>query len=175
VENGTIKEGHRVLTQPDYRFEASRRSRDEFGREHPHFFLVGLLRKASEPVPTGEDDKTYSSVAPPSKWNESVTKIFAVRKVQTVFPSMITVGRTQNNDIVIADGEISRFHGYFHVLNDQLEIADAGSVHGTFLNDVRLAPSTLQVVGAGARIRFGTHEFRLLDAPGTWERLRNQH
>ena len=57
--------------------------------------------------------------------------IAPVRKRLDLFPEMITVGRTGNNDIVIPDATVSKFHAYFRVTDKGLEIVDAGSRNGT--------------------------------------------
>ena len=36
-------------------------------------------------------------------------------KVQEQFPSMIMLGRTTNNDIVVGDTSISKFHAFFRL------------------------------------------------------------
>src|SRR5512142_1690299 len=44
--------------------------------------------------------------------------VLPVRKVQTTFPSMITVGRAKNNDIVVPDALVSKFHAFFRQFDD---------------------------------------------------------
>lgn len=101
------------------------------------------------------------------------TMVLPVRKVQSTFPSMITVGRTANNDIVIGDINISRFHAYFRVFPDRIEIADAGSANGTFVEGKRLpAKGTAQLVIPGETVAFAQLEFTLLDAGRAWDRIR---
>ena len=67
--------------------------------------------------------------------------VLPVRKVQSTFPSMITVGRARNNDIVVPDALVSKFHAFFRQLDDgEWGLADAGSANGTKLGEVELAP-----------------------------------
>src|SRR3954466_1649933 len=47
--------------------------------------------------------------------------VLPLRKVQSTFPSMITVGRTENNDLVIPDEQVSKFHAFFRVVGDRVE------------------------------------------------------
>lgn len=99
--------------------------------------------------------------------------VLPLRKVQSTFPSMITVGRTENNDLVIPDEQVSKFHAFFRIVGDRVELSDAGSRNGTFVGSRRL-----QARGASAplnksdRFAFGAVEFQLFDARGCWEWLR---
>jgi FHA domain len=101
--------------------------------------------------------------------------LIAIRKVQSSFPSMITVGRTANNDLTIPDIEISKFHAYFRLVAgrpDRVELIDAGSRNGTWVGDHRLPPkgAPAQVV-LGDTVRFGSLAFTLVSAAGAWDLL----
>jgi FHA domain-containing protein len=99
--------------------------------------------------------------------------VLPLRKVQSTFPSMITVGRTENNDLVVPDEQVSKFHAFFRLVTERVELSDAGSRNGTFVSGRRLESR-----GAGAQVRindkfaFGAIEFQLFDARGCWEWLR---
>jgi hypothetical protein len=101
--------------------------------------------------------------------------VLPVRKVQTTFPSMITVGRARNNDIVVSDALVSKFHAFFRQLeNGDWGVADAGSANGTRLGDLDLPPKGQpERVRPGDKIVFGgVSAFRFLDASGLWAALR---
>jgi hypothetical protein len=99
--------------------------------------------------------------------------VLPLRKVQTTFPSMITVGRTENNDLVIPDEQVSKVHAFFRQYDHHLEISDAGSRNGTFVAGRRLESRGASVpVKAQDRVCFGALEFILLDARACWEWLR---
>ena len=99
--------------------------------------------------------------------------VLPLKKVQSTFPSMITVGRTDNNDLVVPDEQISKFHAFFRLVGDRVELSDAGSRNGTFVGTRRLESR-----GASAPLRandgfaFAAVEFQLFDARGCWEWLR---
>ena len=101
--------------------------------------------------------------------------VMAVRKTQPIFPSMISVGRTTNNDISLNDNSISKFHAYFQTAGDagRLKLFDAGSTYGTMVDDAFLpkkgAPAS---VGPGSRVRFGALSFTLLEAGPCWDLIR---
>jgi pSer/pThr/pTyr-binding forkhead associated (FHA) protein len=97
-----------------------------------------------------------------------------VRKVQGSFPSMITIGRTKNNDVVLSDPRVSKFHAYFRLNAGAWELADAGSVNGTRIGDLVLPPKGQpQPVQFGDRLRFGDLMLTFLDANATWQALRS--
>lgn len=54
-----------------------------------------------------------------------------VKTTRNPFADMITVGRALNNDIIISDGGISKFHGYLRVTGAEVRYHDAGSTNGS--------------------------------------------
>ena len=101
--------------------------------------------------------------------------VLPVRKIQGSFPSMITVGRTRNNDVVLADPTISKFHAYFRIVDNGWLLADAGSVNGTRIGDVLLpAKGAPQPVRFGDRLSFGERVLTFLDPAGAWTALRQR-
>lgn len=77
------------------------------------------------------------------------------KQAANAFQSRITVGRTSNNDVVLDDASVSRFHAWLEHDDDQWKVADAGSKNGTFLNGKRLAPKKLVPLVLEARLKFG--------------------
>jgi hypothetical protein len=104
------------------------------------------------------------------------TMILAVKKRQEMYPSMISIGRTPNNDIVIADVQLSRLHAFFRVhplRPDRFELRDAGSRNGTFVGEQRLEPKgEPRLIEPGERIRFGRLAYEFADAARTWDLIR---
>jgi pSer/pThr/pTyr-binding forkhead associated (FHA) protein len=101
--------------------------------------------------------------------------VLPVKKVQTTFPSMITVGRAKNNDIVVPDALVSKFHAFFRQLDDgEWGLADAGSANGTRLGDVELPPKGQpERVRSGDKIVLGgVSAFRFLESAALWAALR---
>ena len=62
---------------------------------------------------------------------------------QSAVPGAMTVGRTPDNDIVVADVLASRHHAMLVPTNGAMEIRDAGTLNGTFVNGVRVEASPL--------------------------------
>lgn len=77
------------------------------------------------------------------------------KKPGASFPDRITIGRTSNNDIVIADTSISRLHAYLRRGQVGWVVADAGSKNGSYLGGVALEPRKEHAIASRADLRFG--------------------
>jgi len=94
--------------------------------------------------------------------------IFPVKQTgRSPFPFFISVGRTDNNDIVIRDASLSKFHAYFkHEDGGGFLIQDGGSSNGTFVDDIKVPKKEegepLEIK-SGARLRFGRIELTFLE------------
>jgi len=100
-----------------------------------------------------------------------VPLVLAIVKAQETFPSMITVGRTANNDVVIPDTQVSRFHAFFRVAPGEILLEDAGSSNGTWVGDTRVAKGAPARLSPGAQLRFAGVELELINAADCWNRL----
>jgi hypothetical protein len=100
---------------------------------------------------------------------KSAYLVYPVKQTgRSPFPNFISVGRTANNDVVIVDASLSKFHAYIRTdTHGDFAIQDAGSRNGTFVDD---APVPAKEKGApvglrsGARVRFGRIELIFLAA-----------
>ena len=72
-----------------------------------------------------------------------------------------SIGRTENNAIVVADAGVSSRHAQLHWTNGALQITDLGSTNGTFVNGEKLAPHVARKLKVGDRLRFGKLDFLL--------------
>jgi len=148
-------------------------TRDQFRARFDCFFLCADLDvgKATRPQRTevfaaDEPTASYAGPMPGSPFAAPLVK------VQETFPSMIMLGRTLNNDIVVGDTSISKFHAFFRLGPGGLvEVADAGSRNGTFVGDQKLVPKQMTRLRAGDHVRFARLAFQLLDAAACWEWL----
>lgn len=123
-------------------------------------------------VPTGAFrlvDLNKPKAAPPERGGRPL--VLPLRKVQSTFPSMITIGRTDNNDLVVPDEQVSKFHAFFRLVGDRVELSDAGSRNGTFVGDKKLVPKQMERMRPGDQVRFARLAFQLLDAPACWDWL----
>jgi hypothetical protein len=96
--------------------------------------------------------------------------VFPVRPTgRSPFPRMITVGRTKNNDVILSDIGVSKFHAFFKEEGGKVVLQDAESRNGTFA-DGKPVPTTklgkAVEVAPGTKVKFGMLEFWLLNAAG---------
>lgn len=167
----------------DFVTRAAERSQAEFASAFPFPFLVGAAidKPVTGPTQTlrGDAAATLAALRKQTAVDRltnpklETRMVLAVRKIQGSFPSMITVGRTKNNDVVIADPLVSKFHAYFRQLDGAWLLADAGSVNGTRIGDIELPKrGQPQPVQWGERIAFGDCVLTFLDPAGAWSALR---
>ena len=71
----------------------------------------------------------------------------------------LTIGRSDDNDVVIPDDGVSRYHARLLYDNGSLWLQDAGSRNGVFVNDVRVTGH--QALRVGDEIRIAEHSFTL--------------
>jgi hypothetical protein len=139
------------------------RNRGEFERSLAPALLVFSPPPAPEPGEEEGDEYLMRTVthagAPTLGCREPV--VFPVLKSRTnAFGRGITVGRTGNNDVVLDDGSVSRFHAWFARPEGQegFLLTDAGSKNGSWVGGVRLTPRQAVSVKDGVRLRFGQVE-----------------
>jgi pSer/pThr/pTyr-binding forkhead associated (FHA) protein len=143
---------------------------DAFSKLHGRAFLLlqraGKTRLQAPQRPSrtlvtrpGRD----TSDLPPSKY-----LVFPIRKTErSLIERFYSVGQTRNNDVVIRDVSVSKFHAFFQDDSDGgFLLQDARSTNGTFVNGVRVPrqgqgePVPLR---SGDQVRFGTVELSFAD------------
>jgi hypothetical protein len=77
------------------------------------------------------------------------------KKAGASFPDRITIGRTSNNDIVIADPSVSRLHAYVRRDGDHWVVADAGSKNGSWLAGETLVARKERPLPSRSPLRIG--------------------
>lgn len=77
------------------------------------------------------------------------------KKPGASFPDRITIGRTHNNDVVIADTSVSRLHAYVRRDNTGWILADAGSKNGSWLRGEALQPRREKPLPSRALLKLG--------------------
>jgi hypothetical protein len=164
----------------DFLDMAARRSEKDFVAACPFPFLLGRVALSPPRMPRRtmtfnpkralEDDVDPADQPAPEP---GAPILLAVRKSQDAFPGMITIGRTRNHDVYIADVQVSKFHAFFQTNAGRLELTDAGSSNGTRVGAVALQKGRPQPVHLGDTVHFGQLEFTLLDAATVWTRLRD--
>lgn len=80
----------------------------------------------------------------------------------------VTVGRTENNDLVFPDPSVSRFHAFLQQdAKGSWRLVDAESRNGTWIGALRVSPSAPTEIPDGARLKFGDIEVTFLQ-PATF-------
>jgi hypothetical protein len=124
-----------------------------------------------EPIDDGDTEasiskrrfKTMSGVGGPILGSGEPIVIPVRKEKDNAFLRRVTLGRTANNDLVIDDPSVSRFHAWFEVDEvGQWAIADAGSKNGTFIAGERFKAKRLTPLSRDTRIRFGQIEVTFL-------------
>ncbi len=160
----------------DYAREALQLTRDEFAAKHPHPFFLSVTEPERPQRAVGTDVLQAKNVArlieSTSRDRANAPWVLPVKKTRPTFPGMITVGRTRNNDIVIEDALVSKFHAYLQTKQGQLELVDANSRNGTFVGDRRVEakgePARLKL---GDRVRFGRIVLQYISPVACWDCL----
>jgi len=71
---------------------------------------------------------------------------------------IITIGRNTDNDLVIMDPLVSRYHVQIQSIDGQILISDLKSSYGTFVNNMKITEVFLNI---GDEIVIGKHVIRL--------------
>lgn len=77
----------------------------------------------------------------------------------------LSIGRAQDNDMVIVDGRISAHHAWIGIVGGKVMLRDYQSLTGTFLNADMNSPVSEVMLTDGDTIIFGGHDdeqFRLI-------------
>lgn len=136
------------------------RERAEYERTLPPALLVFSPASAATP-PLDEDEelhhfRTLTSVSTPMLGVGEPIVFPIIKNQENAFGRGITVGRTGNNDVVLDDGTVSRFHAWFQrETGGRFILTDAGSKNGSFVGGVRLTPRRPSPISDGTRLRFG--------------------
>lgn len=69
------------------------------------------------------------------------------REIQTFSKPSIMIGRAAGNDIILTEGEVSRFHALLSIEGGELFVQDAGSRNGIFINGEKVARESLGLGG----------------------------
>jgi cytochrome P450 / NADPH-cytochrome P450 reductase len=71
----------------------------------------------------------------------------------------VRIGRAPDNDLVVPDPSVSSYHAELRTVPDGYQIADLGSLNGTFVNERRVTDAPLR---EGDIVGFGAAMFRLV-------------
>ena len=94
-------------------------------------------------------------------------RVMPVRAAEKALTHLITVGRSANSDVTIADISVSRFHAFFKRNPDGgFSLLDVGSTNGTTVNEFSVCTKETGAptdVKSGDNIRFGQVDLTFLE------------
>ncbi len=93
------------------------------------------------------------------------------KKAGASFPDRITIGRTTNNDLAIADHSISRLHAYLRSQATGWVVADAGSKNGSWLRGEPLEPRKEKPIRSREVLRLGDVDLTFYLGPDLYQVL----
>jgi hypothetical protein len=168
-------------TVDDFLADCKALNEEEFIGKHPTPILVESEIPADDKADDDEDiTSSFSTMVisgdsmhearPEVKPGQQVLRV--AKRGQIGFASMIAVGRTSNNDIVIDSQAISKFHAHFTVNADTgtCTLTDAASTNGTFVNSTRLEPRQPCQLSDGDEVSFAQKYCYIHYTPAGWYR-----
>ena len=90
-----------------------------------------------------------------------VTEPNGVQRTRPITSWGLTIGRGDDNDLVVAYGAVSRKHAVITSERGRYYVADLGSTTGTYLGNARLEPNTPTSWLPGQPLRIGDVVIRL--------------
>jgi FHA domain len=155
----------------DLRADARALARPEFEERHGRAFLLLSAADLSTPRPTITevrlDGDPCGLVRAESTANLSLV-VYALRRNGRSASHLITLGRAPENDVVVPDVSISRFHAFVKQdANGGWLMQDAGSTNGTTVNGnsvPRQGHGPAVELSPGDDVRLGQVELTFLDS-----------
>jgi hypothetical protein len=134
-----------------------------------HSWLIWRISTDSGPIVA----PTMSGVrrATPNYGEPLVLEV--IKGAKSAFAFGITIGRTDNNDVVVRDEQVSRFHAYFQATPSGLALVDAESKNGTWVDGARLVPKRPMLLKGRSQISLGSLDLEYFDGPALCAHLGN--
>jgi len=136
-----VVNGHDRSGQPSPQAQAIERPEDAATDDEPQIDLSQAT--AIFAAPTTNTPRAVMAIRSPGHQVERI----AVR------PGTVRLGRSLDNDVVLADERVSRHHGQIGVRHGMLVYTDLGSTNGSYLNN---APVTEIALGPGDVLQLGS-------------------
>ena len=90
--------------------------------------------------------------------------VYEIAKAEGNLRPAISIGRTEDNDIIIADPSVSKLHAFLTLRpgHSKLQITDVGSKNGTYLRGAPLAPQSSVEIPSGTIVTLGRIPLRFI-------------
>jgi Fe2+ transport system protein FeoA len=139
----------------EYKEELNRLGAPGFGRAYFQPVLVVLGMAGDMNDPRSDGGTGVVNVDAVFACGRLTGRVFTVVKPRNSSRGPITVGRTSENDIAIAEYSVSRRHCIIARVETEYRLTDMGSTNGTIVDGVRLAPSKPLRLRGGETISLG--------------------
>lgn len=162
----------------EFRGDAQNLSAADFAARHGSAFLLFSATKLDKPqgsTSTRVELAGFDDAASEDTAGLSLLVYPVVRSGRSV-GHLVAVGRTSNNDIVIPDLSVSRFHAFIKPVGEgRFHIQDAKSTNGSTVNGISVpaqgqGPSV--ELKSGDNLQLGQVQLTFLDVQALWEFLR---
>lgn len=160
--------------------EAKALSEAQFVARHPTpRFIVWPVGGANAPGPPAADVFTTIRLTPSGSHKPGAQAaqplgvlVIEKRPGSNAFTDMVTIGRASNNDLVLPDPSISKFHCYVRRLDAGWVLTDARSTNGVVVNGAQLPPAGSFGLVPGTRVFLGgSFVLEFADARSLWQRF----
>jgi hypothetical protein len=103
-----------------------------------------------------------AAVASPAARNATLWLVDPLGERFALEPQLgiVRVGRGADNDLVLSNQRVSRYHAQLRWVESSWLVYDLGSTNGTWVDQQRVSPAQPQELIAGAALRLGDHEMR---------------
>jgi pSer/pThr/pTyr-binding forkhead associated (FHA) protein len=116
--------------------------------------------------------RTQAGVDMPAIGGGEPLAVIVEKTKDNAFQRRVTIGRTSNNDVVLDDNSVSRFHGWFESDEHGWSIIDAGSRNGTWVAGKKLNIKTRAALTSGVKVRVGVVELTFYSSDGFLKMLK---
>jgi hypothetical protein len=109
--------------------------------------------------------------------SESLVVQPLAKSTRNPFNDQLTIGRANNNDVILKLPSVSKFHAWLKVIDGAYRIFDAKSSFGTFVEGKRVAEDGLEgvILNPGTKLRLGELEMVFFDTNGFIQWLRENN
>jgi hypothetical protein len=155
----------------ELRDDARALARPEFEERHGRAFLLLSAADLSTPRPTITEVRLDGDSRAPARMESTANLslvVYPLRRNNRSASHLITLGRAPDNDVVVPDVSISRFHAFVKQgASGRWLMQDAGSTNGTTVNGSSVprqghGPAT--ELSPGDDVRLGQVELTFLDS-----------
>jgi tRNA A-37 threonylcarbamoyl transferase component Bud32 len=144
--------------------EAMRAAREALGEEGivlaPAASLIQLATQLRSARAAPEPSRFAAEISPAASDQLVVARAGATPVTYPLAGDTISIGRAADNDIVLTEGGVSRYHARLDRSGQGWTVTDLGSTNGSYLEDARLVAESRQLWPAGETLRLGSYYLR---------------